>query len=79
MNKLQLAYKYLKNNGISQQIIIRRLSQKGITPARSAEYSSTQLSRLINEGYAPNPDAEAEIILMANEGLLIEPMTVEIV
>jgi hypothetical protein len=79
MNKLQIAYRYLKTNGISQQVIIRRLSQKGISPARSSEYSSTQLSRMINEGYAPNPEAEAEIILMANEGLLTEPMTVKIV
>jgi hypothetical protein len=77
MNKLQLAYKYLKSNGISQQIIIRRLSQKGITPARSSEYSYTQLSRLVSEGYAPNPAAAAEIIIMANDGLLVEPMTVK--
>lgn len=77
MNTLKTAYKHLKACGISQQVIIRRLTSKGITPARSAEYSPIQLSRLINEGYAPNPEAENEIILMANEGVLVEPMTVK--
>jgi UDP-N-acetylmuramyl pentapeptide synthase len=67
MNKIQTAYKHLKENGISQQIIIRRLTKKGIKPARSESYSATKLSRLINENYAPNPDVEKEIILMAKE------------
>ena len=67
MNKIQLASKILKDNGISQKVIIRRLTKKGIKPARSESYSPTKLSMLINENYAPNPDAEKEIIAMAKE------------
>lgn len=64
---LQEAYKILQETGVSQKLIIKRLSEKGIAPARSREYSPTQLSRLVLEGYAPNASASAEIIRMAQE------------
>jgi hypothetical protein len=65
MNKLQLAYQFLKEFGITQKVIIRELSSQGITPPRSISYSNQQITRLINEGYIPNPKVDAVIIEMA--------------
>jgi hypothetical protein len=65
MKEVQLAYQFLKNEGITQKVIIRGLNMKGIKPPRSSEYSNQQLTRLVNENYIPNQNAVDEIIAMA--------------
>jgi hypothetical protein len=65
MNEVQLAYQYLKEIGITQKLIIRELSSQGIKPPRSISYSNQQITRLVNEGYIPNPKVDAVIIEMA--------------
>jgi hypothetical protein len=65
MNEVQMAYQFLKNEGITQKVIIRGLNMKGIKPPRSSEYSNQQLTRLVNENYIPNPKVDAVIIEMA--------------
>jgi UDP-N-acetylmuramyl pentapeptide synthase len=65
MNKLQLAYQFLKEFGITQKVIIRELSSQGITPPRTKSYSNQQLTRLVNDNYIPNPKVNDIIIKMA--------------
>lgn len=67
MNEVQLAYQFLKEMGITQKVIIRGLSWRGIKPPRSSGYSNQQLTRLVNENYIPNPKVDAVIIEMAVE------------
>ncbi len=67
MTDLKKAYKHLIDSGVSQKLILRRLKFAGIKPSRSQEYSRTQLTRMVNEGYAVNPEAETEILKMYDE------------